>query len=196
MEASRERVTLMLLEAGREESPSRQVIDRLVPLVYGELRRMARAQLAREGRRLTLDTTALVHEAYCKLVDGERVPISSRGHFFGAAARAMRQVLIEAARRRKRFKRGGGEAAIPLDERVLGVDAYAGELLILNDLLDLLAAAHPRPARVLECRYFGGLTVSETCEVLDVAPRTVDRDWRFARAWLQDALRGDGAAAS
>jgi RNA polymerase sigma factor (TIGR02999 family) len=196
MESSRERVTLMLLEAGREGVPSRQVIDRLVPLVYDELRRMAHAQLAREGRRLTLDTTGLVHEAYCKLVDGDRAPVSSRGHFFGAAARAMRQVLVDAARRRRRAKRGGGEVALELDEQTLGVDAYAGEVLVLHDALDRLAAAHPRPARVVECRCFGGLSVAETCEALDVARRTVDRDWTFARAWLRRALGAERPAAA
>ena len=187
---SRDRVTAVLAEAGRGGEPERQALDRLIPLVYDELRRMARAQLARDGHRLTLDTTGLVHEAYVKLVDVARVPIRNRAYFFGAAARAMRQVLIDAARRRKRDKRGGGEAPVTLDEATVGVDAMAEELIELDAALSRLSVGHPRPARVLECRYFGGLSVKEIGAALDLAPRSVDRDLAFAKAWLRRELAG------
>lgn len=187
---SRERVTALLAEAAGGSEPERVALDRLVPLVYDELRRMARGQLALEGRRMTLDTTALVHEAYVRLVDAERAPLRSRAYFFGAAARAMRQVLVDAARRRKREKRGGGEAPLPLDESEVGVDAFADEVLGLDGALSRLALAHPRPAQVVECRYFAGLSIEETAETLEMAARTVHRDLTFARAWLRRELTG------
>jgi RNA polymerase sigma factor (TIGR02999 family) len=187
----RDRVTTVLAEAGRAGEPDRQAIDRLVPMVYDELRKMARAQLARDGHRLVLDTTGLVHEAYVKLVDAERLPVKSRAYFFGAAARAMRQVLVDAARRRNREKRGGGHAPVTLEEDFVGVDALADELLGLDESLVRLAEAHPRPAWVLECRYFGGLSVQETAAALELATRTVNRDLAFAQAWLRRELEGD-----
>jgi RNA polymerase sigma factor (TIGR02999 family) len=190
-------VTAVLAEAARSDEPDRALLDRLVPLVYDELRRMARRELAGSRRRLTLDTTALVHEAYVKLVDSERAPLRSRAYFFGAAARAMRQVLVDAARRRNRLKRGGGETALPLDAAevgaVVGADAFAVELLALDAALERLAKRHPRPARVLECHYFAGLDLEEVSEALHLARRTVQRDLAFARAWVANAL-GQGAA--
>ena len=187
-----EEVNAVLAEAARSGEPDRALLDRLVPLVYQELRRMARRELAGSKRRLTLDTTALVHEAYVKLVDSERAPLKSRAYFFGAASRAMRQVLVDAARRRNRAKRGGGEAALPLDEVEVGTAAFAVELLALDSALDRLAVRHPRPARVLECHYFAGLSLEEISEALDLARRTVQRDLTFARAWVANAL-GQGA---
>lgn len=186
-------MTALLAEAAGGNEPERVALDRLVPLVYDELRRMARGQLAREGRRITLDTTALVHEAYVKLVDAARAPLKSRAYFFGAAARAMRQVLVDAARRRARKKRGGGEVPVPLDETEVGVDAFAEEVLGLDGALSRLALEHPRPAQVIECRYFAGLSVEETAETLEMAARTVHRDQTFARAWLRRELAGSGA---
>ncbi len=186
----RDRITAVLVEADRPDVSDRRVLDRLVPLVYDELRRMARAQLRGDGRRLTLDTTGLVHEAYVKLVDSEQAPVKSRAYFFGAAARAMRQVLVDAARKRQRHKRGGGVAAIPLNEEAVGVDAVADELVALDQALARLAEAHPRPARVVECRYFGGLSVDETAAALDLGRRTVNRDLAFAQAWLRRELGG------
>lgn len=183
-------MTALLVEAAGGSEPERAALDRLVPLVYDELRRMARRQLAREGRRITLDTTALVHEAYVKLVDAERAPLRSRAYFFGAATRAMRQVLVDAARRRTREKRGGGEIPLPLDEAEVGIDAFAEEVLGLDGALSRLAVAHPRPARVVECRYFAGLSVEETADTLELAQRTVHRDLTFARAWLRRELDG------
>lgn len=168
------------------DADGRELMDQLVPLVYEELRRMAHGQLAREaGGALTLDTTSLVHEAYIKLIDRHTVPIRNRRYFFGAAARAMRQVLTDAARRRGRVKRGGGERPVTLDEARLPVDAYATEVLHLDEALTRLAVDHPRPARVVECRLFGGLSVEETSQVLDASSRTVKRDWALAQAWLK-----------
>jgi RNA polymerase sigma factor (TIGR02999 family) len=174
-------VTDLLAERGAEAG---QRVDELVALVYDELRRMAHRQLSREVGPRTLNTTGLVHEAYLKLVDEDAVPLRNRRYFFGAAARAMRQVLIDAARRRKRVRRGGGERPLPLDESQIAVDAYAAELVELDDALTRLAGEHARPARVVECRFFGGLSVEETAELLEVSPMTVKRDWTLARTWL------------
>ena len=168
----------------RPAGDPRAVLDQLLPLVYEELRRLAHRQLAGEGGPRTLDTTGLVHEAYLKLVDEQTVPVSNRRHFFGAAARAMRQVLVDAARRRNRIKRGDGVPPLPLDEALVAVDTYAAELVELDDALIRLAAEHPRPARVVECRFFGGLSVEQTAELLEASTRTVKRDWILARAWL------------
>jgi RNA polymerase sigma factor (TIGR02999 family) len=164
-------------------------VDRLVPLVYDELRTMAHRQLARERRHITLDTTGLVHEAYLRLVDEGRVPDQSRAYFFGAAAQAMRRVLVDAARARKRLKRGAGRDPLDLDGVQLLADGFAADLLDLDDALGKLSELFPRQARVVECRFFGGLSVEETAAALDLAPRTVKRDWALARAWLFRALR-------
>jgi RNA polymerase sigma factor (TIGR02999 family) len=182
----RDAVTAVLNAAGRE---GRDVVDALLPLVYDELRRMAHRHLARERRQRTLSTTGLVHEAYLKLVDQDRVPVKSRAYFFAAAAHAMRQVLVDAARRRGRIKRGGGEAPLNLEDFQVAVDDFAAELRDLDEALERLAAVFPRQARVVECRFFGGLSVEETAEALELAPRTVKRDWSLARAWLYRELR-------
>jgi len=187
--------TVTALLADRTADP-RAVLDQLLPLVYDELRRMAHRQAARELGRLTLDTTGLVHEAYLKLVDETTVPLRNRRYFFGAAARAMRQVLIDAARRRKRIKRGGGQRPLPLDEARVEVDAYADELIDLDTALTRLASEYPRPAQVVEYRFFAGLSVERTAELLDVSPRTVKRDWLLARAWLQRELAARGGSSS
>ena len=135
-----------------------------------------------------MQTTGLVHEAYLKLVDQTRVPKNGRAYFFGAAARAMRQVLVDAARHRKRLKRGGGQRPLTLDENVLGIDGFAAEVLDLEEALENLAVEFPRQAEVVECRFYGGLSVGETAGVLEVSPRTVKGDWALARAWLFAAL--------
>lgn len=170
-------------------------LDRLVALVYDELREMAHRQLAREHRTPTIQTTELVHEAYLRLVDDARVGSRGRSYFFGAASRAMRRVLIEGARRRGARKRGGGEDPLTLDEDHLAVDEYAAELLELDTALEALEEEHPRQARVVECRYFGGLSVEETAAALEVSPRTVKGDWAQARTWLYDRLHGPGLEA-
>jgi RNA polymerase sigma-70 factor, ECF subfamily len=159
-------------------------------MLYDELRELARRQLAREHRLPTLQPTELVHEAWLRLIDSDQVGQRGRAYFFGAAARAMRHVLIEAARRRGAVKRGGGQEHVTLDEGHAMVDAYASELVELDDALQELEQLNPRHARVVECRYFGGLSVEETAAALDVSPRTVKSDWALARAWLYTALRG------
>jgi RNA polymerase sigma factor (TIGR02999 family) len=169
------------------------VVDQLVPLVYDELRRMARYFLSRESERLTLDTTALVHEVYLKLAGNQRFPARGRVYFFGAAARAMRQLLVDAARRRGRQRRGGGAHALPISVADPAAPEVATRVLEVDEALDRLAAIYPRQARVVECRFFGGLSVEETAAVLEVSPRTVKRDWLLAQAWLARELRGSGA---
>lgn len=189
MQGSARDRTTALLEPTAEGDPAR--LDALLPLVYDELRALAHRQLAGEPAGHTLATTALVHEAYVRLVDDTRVTRKGRAYFFGAAAQAMRQVLVDHARRHTAQKRGGGARAISLNAASLAVDEIAGELLDLDRALVALAKRNPRPARVVECRFFGGLSVEETAEALDVSPRTVKYDWALARAWLHDALRGD-----
>lgn len=184
-------VTTILERAG---AGGREALDELLPLVYEELRQLARRQLAGEWRRRPVDTTGLVHEAYLKLVDETAVPLKSRPYFFAAAARAMRQVLVDAARRRDRAKRGGGREDEEIDEATLAVDGFAAELLDLDAALGRLAAALPRQARVLECRFFGGLSVEETAAALEISHRTVKRDFSLARAWLYRELGGSGSA--
>lgn len=180
--------TTALLEPGTEGDPAR--LDALLPLVYDELRGLAHRQLAGERAGHTLRTTALVHEAYVRLVDDTRVTRKGRAYFFGAAAQAMRQVLVDHARRHAARKRGGGARPVSLDAATLAVDEIADELLDLDRALVELAGRNPRHARVVECRFFGGLSVEETADALDVSPRTVKYDWALARAWLHDALRG------
>jgi RNA polymerase sigma factor (TIGR02999 family) len=166
-------------------------LDRLVPFIYDELRQLARRQLAREVGAVTIHTTELVHEAYLRLVDDTRVANRGRAYFFGAAARAMRRILIEAARRRGATKRGGGEAPLTLEESHVAVNSYATELLELDRALETLQSMNPRQVRVVECRFFAGLSVEETAAALDISPRTVKSDWSFARAWLFSALHPD-----
>lgn len=166
-----------------------------VALLYDELRSLAHRQLAREGGGVSLHTTELVHEAYLRLADEEKLRGRGRAYFFGAAAQAMRRVLVDAARRRGAAKRGGDRARVTLGEGHLAVDAYAADLLDLDRALTLLESESPRLARVVELRFFGGLNVEETARSLEVSPRTVKGDWALARAWLHDALRGEGAGA-
>ena len=189
MSDTRSQVTALLATA----QGGRAVFDELFPLVYDELRSIARRQLAGDRRRLTLDTTALVHEVYLKLVDAEEVPLRCRAYFFAAAARAMRQVLVDAARRRSRRKRGDGAPQVPLDEVTLAVDGFAVELMDLDRGLERLGRQYPRQAQVLECRFFAGLSLQETAAATGVSPATVKRDSAFAQAWLYREVHGSGA---
>lgn len=166
-------------------------VDRVVPLLYEELRSLAHRQLMRERADHTLRTTALVHEAYVKLVPAGEVTERGRAYFFAAAAHAMRQVLVEHARRRNAAKRGGGAAMVTLGEDDASVDAYAAELLDLDDALERLARRSPRQVKVVEYRFFAGMTVEETATALGVSHRTVESDWAMARAWLFHALGGE-----
>ena len=178
-------VTELLLEVDSGRLPP---IHELVPLAYQELRDMAHWQLAREHRNVTLQTTALVHEAYVRLVDDSRVTSRGRAYFFAAAARAMRQVLIDAARRRGAAKRGGGAPLMRVEWGNERVDAYAFELLDLDRALEDLGRRNPRLMQVVECRFFGGMSVEETAAALGVSERTVKADWALARAWLFQVL--------
>jgi RNA polymerase sigma factor (TIGR02999 family) len=165
-------------------------LDALVPRIFDELRELARRQLSHEHDRFTLQTTELVHEAYLRLANDKRVTTKGRAYFYAAASRAMRQVLIEAARARGAVKRGEGARPIPLDDQIAAVDAYGDELIELDEALIELEKQHPRPAQVVECRFFGGMTVEDVAESLGVSPRTVKSDWAFARAWLYEFLHG------
>jgi RNA polymerase sigma factor (TIGR02999 family) len=163
--------------------------DRLLPLVYDELRRVARRQLRSQRGDHTLNTTALVHEAYLKLIGPARVPYASRSHFFGVASCAMRQVLVGYARRHCAAKRGGEWQRVPLDFTQISVEQRADTLIALDEALTRLASMSERLSRVVECRFFGGLTEAETAEALSITERTVRRDWIKARAWLYGAMQ-------
>lgn len=169
----------------------RAALDRLVPLLYDELRRLARERLRGERPGHTLETTALVHEAYFRLLEQRRIDAGDRLDFFAVASNTMRRVLIDHARARKRQKRGGGAEAVPLDD-VPGLlsDRAAEEALAVDAALDRLAADSPRAARVVELRIFGGLTLEEIATVLAVSSKTAQRDWEAARAWLRKEIRG------
>jgi RNA polymerase sigma factor (TIGR02999 family) len=184
------------LAALRDGAPG--AMDRLVPLVYEELARIARRQLRRESAGHTLSTTALVHEAYLRLVDQTRTAWADRAHFFAVAARCMRRVLVDHARRHRAMRRGGVRrqdvslAALEATDAASLAAAERADLLVaMDDALDRLAALDARQARVVECRFFGGLTEAEVAEALGVTPRTVARDWVKARGWLHQELRGD-----
>jgi RNA polymerase sigma factor (TIGR02999 family) len=165
-----------------------QALDRLVPLVYEDLRRVAHRQLDREGGGHTLQTTALIHEAYLKLATGGAMSATSRAHFLAIAARAMRQVLVDYARRRKAAKRGGGVISVTLGDEAGAPDTSADDLLALDDALNQL---DPRQRQVIECRFFGGMEEQDIAEALGISERTVRRDWVKARAWLYKELYPD-----
>jgi len=167
----------------------REVLDRLAPIVYDELRLLAAAHLRKERPDHTLQPTALVHEAYARLMDDARPPWIDRPHFFRTAARAMRRVLIEHARKRRSLKRGGEPVRVSLDQ--VGPSSWDEPeiLLALDEALLRLEKKDARAAEVVQLRYFAGLSVAETAEVLDVSVRTVKREWSFAQAWLRKALR-------
>lgn len=162
--------------------------DRLMPLVYEQLRRLAHQYMQRENPGHMLQTTALVHEAYVRLVDQSQTHFKNRGHFFGIAARLMRQILVDDARRRKVAKRGGGTAIVSLDEARNAAQRQAANMVALDEALVALAEKDPRQSQIVELRFFGGLSIDETAEVLKVSPGTVMRDWTFARAWLRNQM--------
>jgi RNA polymerase sigma factor (TIGR02999 family) len=166
--------------------------SQLLPLVYEELRKLAAQRLAQEKPGQTLQATALVHEAYLRLVDADKVQHwNSRGHFFGAAAEAMRRILINRARDKGRLKRGGGRHRVNVDDLTDPLSAPADDLLDLDEALARLAADYPQAAELVTLRFFAGLTQAEAAEALGLPPRTADRLWAFARAWLLDALGAD-----
>jgi len=182
-------VTQLLLDA---RAGDEDAFDRLWPLVYDELRRLAQAQLRRERPGHTLLTTGLVHEAYLKLADAPDVEWRSRAQFFSIAARAMRQILIDHARRRNADKRGGDRDRTTLMSKHLPFEVRFDELIALDDALDRLDALDERLRQVVEMRFFGGMTEEEVAEVLGLSTRTVQRDWAKARAWLYAELYDNG----
>jgi RNA polymerase sigma factor (TIGR02999 family) len=169
---------------------------KLVPLVYDELRRIANGYMRRERTGHTLQATALVHEAYIKLLGQHSTCWQSRAHFFGIAAQVMRRVLIDHARGHVRDKRGGGQEAVPLNEELVFSPERSGEFLELDRALDRLAERDARLAKIVELRFFGGLTVEETAEVVGVSPKTVKRDWTVAKAWLHGELKSSHGRAA
>ncbi len=182
-------VTGLLIAWGQGDESA---LERLMPLVHDELRRLARRQMQNERPGHTLQTSALVNEAYLRLIDLSRVRWQDRSHFFAMSARLMRRILVDHARARRSLKRGGGARKVTLDEEALLVAREHGpDLLALDDALNALALLDPRKSQVVEMRFFGGLSVEESAEALHVSRETVMRDWRLARAWL---LRELGAA--
>lgn len=170
-------------------------LDRLLPLVYDEMRLAAHRQLRKRRPGQTLDTSALVHDAYLKLVDQQQAGWRDRNHFMAVATLAMRQILVDTARRRRAQKRGGDEAPVTLDEGRIGqAESLAIEVLALDEALEKLSQLDPRLTKLVELRFFGGLTVEETAAVLDLSERTVKRDWRKARAFLVQQLDSGSAA--
>jgi RNA polymerase sigma factor (TIGR02999 family) len=178
-----------LLRAAREGG--RGAVDRLLPVVYDELRRMAGDYLRGERQDHTLDATALVHEAYLKLVNQRTGGWGDRKQFFAVASKVMRRILVDHARRRRAAKRGGGRRKTALDDAVASFDERSVDLVAFDEALAKLGAVDDRKSRVVELRFFGGLSVDETAQVLDVPLRTVERDWTMAKAWLRTELGRD-----
>ncbi|HJT26428.1 MAG TPA: sigma-70 family RNA polymerase sigma factor [Pyrinomonadaceae bacterium] len=180
-----------LLAQWREGNQS--ALDDLYPLVYDELHRLARRYMSRERKGHTLQTTALINEAYVRLVDQKNVPWANRSHFFAISAQIMRRILIDHARRHQYAKRGGGARQVSLEEAATVVPDQSEELLRLDEALKSLAEMDPRRSQVVELRYFGGLNNEEIAGVLHISENTVTRDWNMARAWLYQQLTGSGA---
>jgi len=184
---SRGAITALLLDWSHGDA---EALEKLVPLVYGELKRLAERSLRRERSGHTLQPTAVVHEAFLKLVDQQRVEWKSRAHFFAIASQAMRRLLVDHARARRAEKRGGYATRVVLDEATRATPPVDLDLLALDDALDRLSSLDAGQARVVELRFFGGLTVEETAEVVGASAATVKRDWRSAKAWLFRELKG------
>jgi RNA polymerase sigma factor (TIGR02999 family) len=194
MAASSRQVTHLLHAWSRGEDTA---LEKLVPLVYQELRRIAHRQMYGERSDHTLQTTALVNEAYLRLMDARQVRWQDRVHFFALSAQLMRRILVDFARSRKYQKRGGGAQKVTLDESLIGPQEKGRDLVALDDALTALATVDARKSRVVELRFFGGLSVEETAEVLKVSPGTVLRDWRLAKAWLaREIKRADPTGAA
>lgn len=186
MTVSQHQISQLLARYGDGDQ---EALNQLMPLIYGELRKMARRYMRGQPKGHTLQTTALIHEAYLKLaIHGEK-QWQNRAHFFGVAAQAMRNILVDYARARQANKRGGQARAISLDEAAIVTGERAAEVVALDEALNSLAKLAPRQSRVVELRYFGGLNVEETAEVLNISAETVTRDWRMAKAWLLRELQ-------
>lgn len=173
-------------------SGDRQAFEKLMPLVYDELHRIASRHLRRESNERTLQTTALVHEAYLKIIDQTRANWQNRAQFYGVSASIMRRILIDHARKRLRGKRGGGAFKLSLDDGRIDVsDERASELVALDEALERLAHEDPNKAKIVELRYFGGLSIEETAEVMGIGTATVIRHWRIVKAWLYKEIVGE-----
>ena len=184
---SRAHVTELLLAWGTGD---RAALDELVPIIHEELRRLARHQMRGERDNHTLQTTALVNEAFLRLVDLRRIRWQDRAHFLALSARLMRRILVDHARSRSYQKRGGGAANVTLDESLVAFPERSVDLVALDDALEDLARVDARKSQVVELRFFGGLSVEETAEALKVSPETVTRDWRLAKVWLLREISG------
>lgn len=182
--ASEEITQLLLAWGGGDET----ALERLMPLVHAELKRLAKRYMNRQRSGHTLQTTALVNEAYLRLIDSSRVQWQNRAHFFAISAQLMRRILVDAARAKHNLKRGGGAQVIALDEAPDVFNEQAAELIALDEALKALASFSPRLSQVVELRYFGGLSEEETAEVLKTSSRTIRRDWKLARTWLYREL--------
>ena len=180
-------VTQLLIKWSRGDKAA---LDDLMPVVHSELRRLARRYMARERPGHTLQTTALINEAYLRLVDQHSVQWQDRAHFFAVAAQVMRHLLVDHARKYQSDKRGAGAQILALDEVAIANEERAAELVALDEALERLAALDQRQSQIVELRFFGGLTVDETAEVMKLAPITVMREWRLAKAWLRDTIAG------
>jgi len=187
MSAFPQEITQLLLSWSKGDGSA---LDQLIPLVYPELRRMARAYMNREKSGHTLQTSALINEAYLRLVNQQEIAWQDRAHFYAVSAQIMRHILVDHARRYRRDKRGGGAEHLPLDETPVGCNERAVELMALDDALTRLAAIDARKSQIVELRFFGGLTVDETAEVMKLAPITIMREWRAAKAWLGREVSG------
>jgi RNA polymerase sigma factor (TIGR02999 family) len=177
-----------LLSAAEEGDP--HAAERLLPLVYNELRELAAQRLAREKPGQTTAATSLVHEAYSRLVDGNQAQHwTGRGHFFAAAAESMRRILVDQARRKKAIKHGGATRREELNEAAIAAPEPAEDVLAVNDALELLAAVHPQAARLVTLRFFGGLNMSEAAQALDMSVRSAHQLWAYARSWLREKMR-------
>jgi RNA polymerase sigma factor (TIGR02999 family) len=186
-------VTLLLK---RCSAGDQNALGELVPLIYDELHRLAASFLRRERPDHTLQTTALVHEAYLRMVDQHNTHWKERGHFFTVAAEMMRRILIDHARRHKAVKRGGPLTKVSLDEATIFTPEQSQNLLLLDGLLTRLAVIDPQEARIIELRFFGGLSVEETADVMDISPTTVKREWSIARKWLAREMHKTNVEAS
>jgi RNA polymerase sigma-70 factor, ECF subfamily len=185
---ARQEVTQLLGDwSGGDEA----ALEKLIPLVQPELRRLAHYYMSREGAGHTLQTTAILNEAYLRLVDKTKPLWQNRTHFVAAVAQLMRHIMVDHARERHSLKRGGGVLKVTLDEAALVTERRSEELLALDEALERLAVQDPRKSQIVELRYFGGLTVEETAEFLRLSQRTVEREWNMAKAWLYRALSGE-----
>jgi RNA polymerase sigma-70 factor, ECF subfamily len=191
MEAAPDGVTQLLINW---RNGDKAALDQLMPLVYEELRRLARGFMGKERNNHTLQTSALINEAYLKLVDQDETNWQSRAHFFAVAAQIMRHILVDHARSYGYEKRGAGAQHVGLDDAKVFSKERAGELVALDEALTDLATVDARKSRIVELRFFGGLNIDETAEVMQLSPTTVQREWRAAKAWLQRFIKGENPA--